>query len=263
MERWAGRVAVVTGASSGIGEAVAKELTRQGMKVAALARRFDRLQKLAEDCRSYKGLINVYKCDISDENAIVSTVKTICEDLGPISVLVNNAAYMTAINLTETDKGSPRKIYETNVIGTVTLTQLTVEIMKKHNITDGHIININSILGHCVFPMIGMANYCASKHAITVLTESLKNELAAMKFKTRVTSISPGHVKTEMSDRFFDEKEKSGGVKEKSISERIPALTTSDIVECIIFVLGLNPNINISELTVQPTGESIVQLAND
>uniref|UniRef100_A0A224XPV6 Putative dehydrogenase n=1 Tax=Panstrongylus lignarius TaxID=156445 RepID=A0A224XPV6_9HEMI len=93
MERWAGRVAVVTGASSGIGEALAKELTRQGMKVAALARRFDRLQKLAEDCRSYKGLINVYKCDISDEKAIVNTVKSICEDLGPISVLVNNAAY--------------------------------------------------------------------------------------------------------------------------------------------------------------------------
>ncbi|XP_073979269.1 farnesol dehydrogenase-like [Rhodnius prolixus] len=255
MERWAGRVAVVTGASSGIGEALAKELTRLGMKVAALARRSDRLQKLADECQSFKGLINVYKCDMSDENEVVSTLKKIYGDLGPISVLINNAATMIPINLTDSSKGSPRKIYETNVIGPVTLTQHTLEIMKKHNIDDGHIININSIVGHCVFPMTGIANYSASKHAIRVLTECLKNELASLKLKTRVTSISPGHVKTEMSDRFFE-----GKVPVKLSKEPVPVLSCSDIVKCVVFALSVNPNVNISELTVQPVGETIAQL---
>uniref|UniRef100_A0A0V0G817 Putative dehydrogenase n=1 Tax=Triatoma dimidiata TaxID=72491 RepID=A0A0V0G817_TRIDM len=254
MERWTGRVAVVTGASSGIGYAVANELARHGMKVAALARRYDRLQLLQQECTQHcKGILKIYQCDITDEKEIALTIKAILTDLGPISVLVNNAAIIAPMPLTDTSQGSCRKLYETNVIGLVTITQHVVETMKKHNITDGHIININSITGHMISPVPGMANYCASKNAITILTASIKNELSALKFKTRVTSISPGYVKTEMSEGFL----------KNHPNKKFPYLNTNDISECIIFVLSLKSNINISEMTVQPVGETIMSYISD
>ncbi|KAK9507198.1 hypothetical protein O3M35_007106 [Rhynocoris fuscipes] len=250
MERWAGRVAVVTGASSGIGEHLAKELTKHGMKVAALARRIEKLQKLEQECQSLKGLLKVYKCDVSVEEEIASIVKQVVADLGPISVLINNAGVMFPVMLTDT-KASGRQMFETNVIGTVCMTQHTVEVMRKHNINDGHIININSIAGHGTFPAPGMSNYCASKNALTVVTESLKNELSMMKLNIRVTSISPGFVKTEMSDKYAEGRDKD-----------FPKLYPEDITECIVFILALKSHINISEMTIQPTTESIMSLVS-
>uniref|UniRef100_A0A069DRI7 Putative dehydrogenase n=1 Tax=Panstrongylus megistus TaxID=65343 RepID=A0A069DRI7_9HEMI len=245
MDRWKDRVAVVTGASAGIGEAIARSLAEHGMKVAALARRLDRLQKLQDDCNNFIGSIKPYKCDVTNENEIAITIKSIVQDLGPISVLVNNAGLYENVPMTDTSQGSCRQTYETNVIGLVTFTQHVVEIMKKHNITDGHIININSVAGHCIVPKPGMANYTASKHAVTVLTESLKNELAAMKSKIRVTSISPGLVDTNM-----------GSVFTNSSVPLYPSLTINDIMECLIFVLSVKSHINISELTVEPVGQN-------
>uniref|UniRef100_R4FMK7 Putative oxidoreductase n=1 Tax=Rhodnius prolixus TaxID=13249 RepID=R4FMK7_RHOPR len=241
MDRWKERVVVVTGASSGIGQAVARTLAEHGMKVAALARRLDRLQKLEEDCKNLLGKLKAYKCDCSNEKEIASTMQSVLTDFGPISVLINNAAILAPMKLTDTSEGSCRKLYETNVIGLVTITQHAVEIMQKHNITDGHIINVNSINGHCRFHRPGLANYCASKNAVRVLTESLKNELALLKTKIRVTSISPGLVMTEMIDPFSNMKQKLH-------------LLPEDIVDGIVFVLSAKANINVSELTIEPTG---------
>uniref|UniRef100_R4G5E2 Dehydrogenase n=1 Tax=Rhodnius prolixus TaxID=13249 RepID=R4G5E2_RHOPR len=251
MDRWKERVVVVTGASSGIGQAVARTLAEHGMKVAALARRLDRLQKLQDVCKTFKGTLKPYKCDITNENEITSTIKSIVSDLGPISVLVNNAALYSNIRLTDTNQGSSRKMFETNVIGLVTITQHVVEIMQKHNITDGHIININSLAGHSIVPVTGAANYCASKHALTVLNESLKDELAALKSKIRVTSLSPGLVESDMADIFTNN-------RVHCYSHLIP----DDIVECLIFVLSVKPNINISELTVEAVGSSLYSFAS-
>uniref|UniRef100_A0A023FB54 Putative dehydrogenase n=1 Tax=Triatoma infestans TaxID=30076 RepID=A0A023FB54_TRIIF len=251
MDRWKDRVAVVTGASSGIGEAIARSLAEHGMKVAALARRFDRLQKLQDDCKNYIGSLKSYKCDITNENEINSTIKLIVKDLGPISVLVNNAALYESVPLTDTSHGSCRNTHETNVIGLVTLTQHAVEIMKKHNIDDGHIININSVFGHCILSVVGTGNYFASKHAVLVLTECLKNELAAMKSNIRVTSISPGLVDTEMANIFTH-----------NSVHHYPFLTTNDVLECLLFVLSVKPHVNISELIVQPVGETYATLSS-
>uniref|UniRef100_A0A224XIH3 Putative dehydrogenase n=1 Tax=Panstrongylus lignarius TaxID=156445 RepID=A0A224XIH3_9HEMI len=250
MERWTGRVAVVTGASAGIGETLARSLAEHGMKVAALARRFDRLQKLQDDCKNCIGSVKSYKCDVTNENEIHSTIKLIVKDLGPISVLVNNAGLYEAVLLTDTSQGSCRKTYETNVIGPVTFTQLVVEIMKKHNINDGHIININSVGGHSILQVPGAGNYGASKHAITVLTECLKNELAAMKSKIRVTSISPGLVDTDMANIFAN-----------NALQLHPLLTTNDILECLLFTMSVKPHVNISELIVEPVGETTTTLS--
>uniref|UniRef100_A0A023F714 Putative dehydrogenase n=1 Tax=Triatoma infestans TaxID=30076 RepID=A0A023F714_TRIIF len=241
MDRWKDRVAVVTGASAGIGEAIARALAEHGMKVAALARRLDRLQKLEEEGKHMLGTLKAYKCDCSNETEIASTMQNILADLGPISVLINNAAILAPMTLTDTSQGLCRKLYETNVIGLVTFTQHAVEMMKKHDISDGHIININSICGHSKLHAPGIGNYCASKNMVTVLTESLKNELACLKSNIRITSISPGLVLTEMIDHY-------------PIRGQWPQLKPEDIVEGIVFALSVKANINVSELTIEPTG---------
>ncbi|KAK9507197.1 hypothetical protein O3M35_007105 [Rhynocoris fuscipes] len=249
MERWIGRVAVVTGASSGIGESVAKELTKQGMKVAALARRVDRLQALEEECSNFEGSLKSYKCDVTNEDEIVSVIKEIVDDLGPISALVNNAGMATPHALTDTSMGSGREIFDTNVIGVIIMTQNVIEQMKSNNIDDGHIININSMAGHTVLPIKFMSNYCASKNAVTILTESLKNELASLKSKIRVTSISPGIVKTALSEAAL------GHLP-------LPFLLPQDVADAIVYALSARPDINISELTIQPVGETMMSFCD-
>ncbi|KAK9507199.1 hypothetical protein O3M35_007107 [Rhynocoris fuscipes] len=246
MDRWIGRVAVVTGASAGIGETIASELARYGMKVAALARRLDKLQKLKESCKDFKGSLEIYKCDVTKEDEIANTFKAIVNELGPISVLVNNAGVLKAITLTDIDQESARCIYETNIIGLVTCTQHAISIMKKHRINDGHIIHINSITGHNVLPSTGTGHYCATKHAVTSLTESLKNELSALNMETRVTSISPGLVKTYMADTLID-----------YYKHEMPTISTKDVSHCVVFALSMPPNVNVTELTVQPVKETI------
>ncbi|KAK9507196.1 hypothetical protein O3M35_007104 [Rhynocoris fuscipes] len=245
MERWTGRVALITGASSGIGEAIARQFSNIGVNVAALARRTDKLQALEKECKNNAGTLKTYRCDISDEKQIEKTLKQVYADFGSISILVNNAAIAQAISLTDTSISS-RKLYETNLIGLVTMTQHVLKQMKDNNIDDGHIINVNTIGGHCVLPILHMANYCASKNALTVLSKSLKHELAAMKSNIRITNFSPGLVPTELAQPIIDRS-----------SIELPALSCDDIVDAIIYVLSTKPHVNISELTIEPVGEDV------
>lgn len=203
MEGWSNKIAVVTGASSGIGAAIAIDLAKEGMTVIGLARRVQRVEQLkAKIPKHSKGVLHARQCDISNEDEVKSTFNWIKSKFGGIDVLVNNAGVTRSTNLIDTDNTKAiREIVDTNIMGVVYCTREAFQSMKSRNV-DGHIILINSIAGHHVPFLAGVMPsfniYPASKHAITAMTEVLRQEFQTQGTKVKVTVISKlkGHMKT-------------------------------------------------------------------
>uniref|UniRef100_A0A1B6DZK4 Dehydrogenase/reductase SDR family member 11 n=1 Tax=Clastoptera arizonana TaxID=38151 RepID=A0A1B6DZK4_9HEMI len=247
MDRWTGRVAVVTGASSGIGAEVVKELVGQGLVVVGLARRVERIQKIAEDLREEKGVLHSLKADLTVEQDIVDAFKWIQENTSGVDILINNAGTTSFHTLTEevSTVQAWKNNFDLNVIGASICTREAVRLMKSKNLQDGIIININSISGHRVvsryFPM-----YTASKFAMTAMSECLKRELSASGSKIRVTNLCPGAVHTEFG---MLEPDFPSWFKLPYILDGI--LLPSDIAHAVKFVLSTDPRVHIKELIIQ------------
>jgi NADP+-dependent farnesol dehydrogenase len=191
MNRWNGKIAVVTGSSSGIGAAIVVDLVKAGMVVVGLARRVDRTEQLREKVpEQLRANLHAIKCDVSKEEDIVATFVDIEKRFGGVDVLVNNAGILRDTNLCNADSAKIREVLDTNVLGLVFCTREAIQSMKKRG-DCGHVIHINSIAGHMVPKMPpGMPHlniYPASKHAVTALTESLRQELLMAGSKIRVT----------------------------------------------------------------------------
>ncbi|XP_023724005.1 farnesol dehydrogenase-like [Cryptotermes secundus] len=247
MERWSGRVAVVTGASAGIGAAIAEELVKKGLKVVGLARRVERVEENAKLLRSEPGKLHPLKCDVSKESDVKEAFKWVKSNLGVVDILVNNAGVCDFNNLTDGPPEKWRNIIDINVLGLSMCTREAIQSMREKAVDDGHIININSVLGHGT-PFAAFM-YAASKHAVTALTEGLRRELVQQKSKIRVTSISPGAVKTEIAE--------ASGVP-KEILEQYkdnPIMEAKDIADSVMYVLGTPPHVQIHELIIKPVGE--------
>lgn len=193
MERWSGKVAVVTGASSGIGSAIVVDLVKAGMIVVGLARRKDRVEALKKEIPSNStGKLYAVKCDITKDDDIVKAFGWIVFELGGIDVLVNNAGIARAMSLIEEgNEDELKSVLQTNVWGLIMCTKKTVEIMRRKKIVGGHVVNINSIVGHKVLHNHGQKPhtnvYTPSKFAVTALTEVLRQEFAFEDMKMKVT----------------------------------------------------------------------------
>lgn len=191
MERWVDKVAVVTGASAGIGAAIAYDLACAGLKVVALARTEQRLHdlraSLPADCR---GSIHPYRCDVTREPEIVQAFKWIEETFQGVDILVNNAGVLRQTLLLAPDNSKDiRDQIETNVMAVVHCTREAFQSMKKRNV-DGHIVNINSTSGHALPYMVGILDlniYPATKYAVTALTEVVRQELIQHNTKIKIT----------------------------------------------------------------------------
>lgn len=193
MERWIGKVAVVTGASSGIGAAISVDLAKAGMIVVGLARRLERIEALkAQIPRSpTAGVLHSFKCDVSQEDDIKSAFSWIESYLGGVDVLINNAGIARTTRLIEPNNTQfIREVLDTNIFGVVLCTREAFQSMKNRNV-NGHIILINSTAGHTVPPRVdGLPSlniYPASKHAITALTEVLRQEFQTEGSSTKIT----------------------------------------------------------------------------
>ncbi|KAJ9585025.1 hypothetical protein L9F63_020635 [Diploptera punctata] len=242
MERWMGRVAVVTGTSSGIGATIAEELVKKGLIVVGLARRIERVEKLSNSLKSEKGKLHPLKCDISKEAEIKNAFLWIKTKLGGVDILVNNAAVATDTKLIDGPTQDWKSMLDTNVLGLSVCTKEALKLMKEKGKDDGHIIHINSIGGHK--PVVErLAMYSASKHAVTVLTEGLRRELIKQNSKIKVSSISPGLVRTEMPPQ--------------EMIDNLPVLECEDIANAIMYVLGTPPHVQIHELMIKPIGETL------
>lgn len=183
MQRWEGKVAVVTGASSGIGAAIVVDLVKAGMTVVGLARRKERVEELRSQVPvDASDKLYSYKCDVSNDAEVVDAFAWISTKFGAIHVLVNNAGISRPSAITdEGNEEDLKSVLQTNLWGVVICTKKAVEIMKREKVVGGHIININSVAGHSVIDPYPQAKqqinvYSASKFGVTALTETLRQE---------------------------------------------------------------------------------------
>ncbi|XP_017057035.1 farnesol dehydrogenase [Drosophila ficusphila] len=250
MNRWLNRVAVVTGASSGIGAACCRDLLAKGMVVVGLARREHRLQELRSGLPSDQAArFHGRPCDVSSEQQVGDAFAWIDKTLGGADVLVNNAGIVRSINLT--DKGNSddvRAILDTNVLGVTWCTRQMFQSLQLRKVNDGHVVIINSVVGHKVpvLPGLSLNMYAPSKHAITALTEILRQEFINKGTQTKITSISPGVVDTEIFDK-----------NSLEMVSSMPMLKSEDVADAVSYCIQTPPNVQIHELIIKPVGERI------
>merc|ERR1711993_124439 len=205
MERWVNRVALVTGASAGIGAAVCKFLCQNGVKVVGCARRLEKIEELKTDCK--KSLF-AYKCDMRNEEEIKAMFKWVEDhpDLGKVDICIPNAGMSHDAKLIDGTMAEWRSMLDVNVLSLQLCTQLAVKSMLKNKINDGQIILTSSIFGHQLeSPYPGVYFYCATKHAVKALCEGWRRELRsyAEENNIRIAQLSPGMVKTEIAEVGF------------------------------------------------------------
>jgi len=250
MERWVDKVALVTGASSGIGRCIAEELVKQGMKVVGLARRVDMVTTLADELqlKSLPGKLYPLQCNLGNQEEITHAIKWIEKNLGCVDLLVNNAAIATETLFLDGGMDEWQKTFDVNVIGLTSITKEVLTMMQKKGIEfSGQIINVNDTWGHKVPTNLKrptFAPYIASKFALCAITESLRLELAQLESNIKVTSLSPGLVETEMTTQTLKE------------NPRL-ALKPTDVVNAVVFILQTPETVLVQEMIITPIREII------
>lgn len=239
------RVAVVTGASSGIGEATARGLAKAGFALVLGARREDRLMAVARELGG-RGL----PLDVRDPASIEAFVAAITAEYGQVEILVNNAGLAAGLQpLAEGNDGDWVQMMETNVLGLLRVTKAMLPLLRRA--PRAHIVNLGSVAGFEVYP--GGVGYTASKHAVRAITKTLRLEL--MGEPIRVTEIEPGLVETEFSlVRFKGDPERASNVY-----KGMEPLTGGDIADCIVWVVTRPPNVNVDEMVVRPIAQATVR----
>jgi NADP-dependent 3-hydroxy acid dehydrogenase YdfG len=236
------RAAVITGASSGIGEAIARALACDGYRVALLARRAERVEDLAAELG--EGAIAIV-ADVTDRDSLLAAAKRVEEKLGGADVLVNNAGVMLLGPFTSDQHEEQRRMIETNLLGALTATEVFVDQLKDGG---GDLVNISSVAGRTARP--GNAVYAATKWGMGGWSESLRQELQP---DVRVIVIEPGAVATELTDHITHAETKAATKRtwdEESIS-------ASDIAEVVAFALARPHGVSLNEIMVRPTGQRL------
>ncbi|XP_056329708.1 dehydrogenase/reductase SDR family member 11-like [Danio aesculapii] len=250
MDRWRGRVALVTGASVGIGAAIAKSLVQHGMKVVGCARNVDQIEKLAAECVSsgFSGALFPYKCDLSVEDEVLSMFSWIKTQHKGVDVCINNAGLALPEPLLSGKTSSWRTMMDVNFTALAVCTREAYQSMKERKVDDGHIININGMCGHRVLHNADLHFYTATKYAVTALTEGLRQELQEAKTQIRATSICPGLVETQLTYRLLSQNPK----KAADIYKSIECLQADDIANAVVYVLSAPPHVQIGEIQMRP-----------
>ena len=240
------RVALVTGASSGIGAATARALAAAGIAVAIAARRKDRLDELAAEIAKSGGTALVLTADLTKESDAQRIVKETEARFGRLDVLVNNAGVMYLEPLETASLERWRSMFDLNVMSLIASTQAALPGMRARR--DGHIVNVSSTAGRMAHPNSG--GYAASKFAVGAVSESLRKEVYMDNI--RVTIIEPGVVETELREHIAD-----AGIQ-KSLNtwaDSMRQLQSDDIARIITFCVTQPPHVNINEVLVRPTDQ--------
>src|SRR3979411_478350 len=236
------RIAVVTGASSGIGEATARGLVKAGFKVVLGARREDRLMAVARELGA-RGL----PLDVPDRGSIQACVESIASEFVQVEILINNAGLAAGLQpLAEGSDDDWVQMMETNVLGLLRVTKAMLPLLRRA--PRAHIVNLGSVAGFEVYP--GGVGYTASKHAVRAITKTLR--LERMGEPIRVTEIEPGMVETEFSlVRFKGDRERAS-----TVYKGMEPLTGADVADCIVWVITRPPHVNIDEMVARPIAQA-------
>ncbi|MDF2712034.1 MAG: short-chain dehydrogenase [Nonomuraea muscovyensis] len=246
----AGRVAVVTGASSGIGEASAEHLAELGARVVVLARRADRLDDLVARIEKNGGSARALALDVTDVAAVRAAADRVVAELGGADLLFNNAGVMLPAPVEELATDQWQRQIDLNVTGLMNVvgafTPQLVEAAGERGVAD--LINTSSIAAQNIFP--NFAVYSATKAYVTHLSRHLRAELGAK--NVRVCAIEPGIVGTELQSHVTDEGALAWLEGSKQAMEW---LTPQDVAQTVGFVATLPPRVNMQQITVMPTGQ--------
>ncbi|BAY18506.1 short-chain dehydrogenase/reductase SDR [Anabaenopsis circularis NIES-21] len=237
------KVAVVTGASSGIGEATALALTAEGASVALVARRADRLAALQQRITEKGGQAIAISADIADENQAYDVVQKANAVFGRVDILINNAGVMQLGLIDGADTEQWRSMININLLGLMYATHAALPIMKAQG--TGHIVNISSTAG--LEANANAAVYSATKFGVGAFTEALRKENHI--HKIRVTLIEPGAVATELGDRITDPTAKQWA---QSWLETKKPLASDDIASGIVYAVTQPPHVNVNEIVIRP-----------
>ena len=247
MTKLEGKVAVITGASSGIGEATAEALVAEGAAVVVAARREERLKDLVERIEGNGGRALAVACDVTDEEQAHDLIRQAKDEFGRVDVLVNNAGVML---LSRTDKGLSdqwRQMFDINVLGLLYATDAAIEVMKEQG--SGHLVNISSLAVRGTRPALGV--YSGTKFAVNAISEALRQEL--LERNIRVTIVEPGAVETELPDHITDEEAREGL---SSLLDELDSLQPEDIAAAIAYCVTQPERVSINEILIRPTQQS-------
>ena len=242
------KIALITGATSGIGEACAKLFAREKYNLILIGRRLDRLEKLAAHLNDkYNTEVAICAFDIRDRDEVVSNLENLPAKWKKVDVFINNAGLSSGLDPIQ--KGSYDDwdvMIDTNVKGLLYATKVVSNWMINNG--HGHIINLGSIAGKDIYPNGNV--YCATKAAVDALNKAMRIDL--LPYGIKVTAIHPGAVETEFSEvRFHGDKERA-----KKVYEGLVPLVADDVAETIWFVASRPPHVNINELILVPTAQA-------
>ena len=240
------KVVIVTGASSGIGYSTALKLSKAGAKVAAGARRVEKLESLKKEVQQYEGEILVKKLDVTKKEDCDSFINLVNQTWNQIDILINNAGIMPLSFFKNLKVSEWEQMIDVNLKGILYCTAAVIPYMITKK--SGHIINLSSVAGRIVFPAGSV--YCATKHAVTAFSEGLRQELS-QRYNIKVTCIEPGVVSTELPNTITD---KSLESFVKSVKE-MESLKADDIANAIIYSLDSPPYLNINEILLRPLSQ--------
>ena len=236
-----GRVAAITGASSGIGEATARALAADGYRLALMARRGDRLEALADELG--EGTLAI-EADVTDRDSLATAAQRVDDELGGADVLINNAGVMLLGPFSSEQRSDYRQMVEVNLLGAITATEVFLDQLREGG---GDLINVSSVAGRTARP--GNAGYAATKWGINGWSESLRQELQP---EIRVTVIEPGAVATELTDHITHEETK----ETTKDFVRDLAIRPEDVAEVIAFAVSRPRRMTLNEILIRPTAQA-------
>lgn len=237
------RVALITGASSGIGAATALAFAKAGVKLVLVARRQERLEQLAEQIRTHGADVLVLSYDLRDESHAREAVAKTIERFGQLDILVNNAGVMLLAPIAEADTSDWKQMVDINLLGLMYLTHAALPHMRERR--SGHIVNISSVAGRSAAPRL--SGYNATKWGVNGFSEALRREVHMDKI--RVTVVEPGIVATELTDHITHEPTKTD--YEGRVAEMEP-LESEDIAAAILYAVSQPLRVNVNEILIRP-----------
>lgn len=237
------KTAIITGASSGIGQATAKELAAKGYHVMLAARREDRLVELKKEIEAAGGKADYRVTDVTSADEMKSLAEATLEKTGSIDVLVNNAGLMPLSFMNKLKVDEWDRMVDVNIKGVLYGIAAVLPIMEKQQ--SGHILNVSSVAGHMVFK--GSAVYSGTKYAVRAISDGLRQEIDPS-HEIRVTIVSPGAVETELTDHITDEDVLSGF----KAGEPMKMLEAQDIANAIAYAVEQPSHVDVNEILIRP-----------
>ena len=246
ISRFDGHISLVTGASSGIGAAIARALAAEGATVVAIARRADRLAALTAEIEAAGGTAAALELDVADRASVAKRIAGVAERFGRIDSVVNSAGVMLSARTADASVLDWQRMFATNVLGLMAVTHAAFAVMRAQG--GGHVVNISSVSARLA--NAGSPGYAATKSAVNTFSESLRKEGTSV--NVRVTVVSPGIVETELFDHPADEATRA---RFRQMLDSMTPLTPADVAAAVVYALSQPAHVSVSEIVLRPTQE--------